>query len=193
MTYQSLLLSFSILIIIFFSKFSIAEEWSTLGSGAEVKRCAAYNKECIKKIKIKYGEVSIQTKDAFGFYLLFNKNQISTLGGSSLSIQEKITIGQDEIILLALNSGGRSCPMKMYIVQVSNTSSAISEPFGSCSDYYKTYIENNVFVVRTPFYFNPMHLRDLSKKEREEVENTGDTEFRWSNSKITEINDVKKR
>lgn len=193
MSYKKKVVPYFASVIFFLCNFATASEWSTMGSGEKVKKCAHYNKKCIEKIKLRNGEFSIKTKRDYGFQLILNGKIISTLDGSSLSIQENHLVGENEIILLALNSGGMACPMEMYIIQASKESSVISESFGSCSDYYETYIEKNVFVVRTPFYFNPMHLRDLSKKERKEIKNTGDNEFRWSNSKITEISDVKKR
>lgn len=193
MSYKNTVASCSAFIVFFICNIAVAAEWNTIGSGEKVKTCAEYNKECSEKVELRDGEVSINTKSEYGFQLYVNGKPIADFEGYSLSIQETNIVNDNEIILLALNSGGMACPMEMYIVEISKTSNAISEAFGSCTDYYRTYTDKNVFVVRMPFYFNPMHLQDLSEKEREKIKNTGDTEFRWSNSKITEIHDVKKR
>src|SRR5262245_16577423 len=151
-------LIFAVLSAILASQTAIGAEWNTLGVG-EIESCASYNEECVASIKTRYGELSLETTDQGDFKLSVNKEQIATLSGYSISIQEKFEIGINDIFLLAVNSGGMACPMDLYIIQVGNASSyKVSERFGTCTDYYKAYVSKDCLIVKMPSYFNPMHL-----------------------------------
>jgi hypothetical protein len=165
-------------------------EWKTLGI-EEIGTCASYDKECVANVKTRYGELSLQTTEDGDFKLSVNEKQIGTYGGYSVSIQEKFQIGTNDVFLVAVNSGGMACPMDLYIVQVGkDSSSKVSERFGTCTDSYKANVSKDSLIVRMPSYFNPMHLNDLSEDEKKEIDQQKGSIYTWFDSKITETSDT---
>jgi hypothetical protein len=170
---------------------AIGAEWNTLGVGG-IESCANYDEECVANIKTRYGELSVKTTDQGDFQLSVNQEQIATMSGYSISIQEKFQIGMNDIFLVAVNSGGMACPMDLYIIQIDRVSSyKVSERFGTCTDYYKASVNKDSLIVKMPSYFNPMHLEDLNENERREINERKGSVYTWFNSKITEKPDIR--
>jgi hypothetical protein len=169
----------------------LAAEWKTLGI-AELGGCASYKKDCVAAVKSRHSQLSVLTTAEAKFDVLVNTKRIATLEGYSVSIEEQFSVKENDIFLLAVNSGGMACPMELYIIQVANAADAVISPsFGTCSDYYLAQIEDGALVVKMPSYFNPMHLKDLNESELKAVESRKGTVFRWLNSRLSEKSDVK--
>ena len=171
---------------------ALSSDWDTLGLGEDGRGCASYDKGCVASVKTRYGEVLFTTTDEGDFRLSVNQKHDRTFQGYSVTLQGVYALSKSDNVLVALNSGGMACPMELYIVQIRvDSTHAVSRSFGTCTDYYKAYVDKDALLVRMPAYFNPMHFKDLSKKERKEVEQRKGTVFRWSNSRLTEAPDVK--
>jgi hypothetical protein len=165
---------------------TVESAWKTLGVGEVLGDCSGYDKECSKTIKTRYGDLSIRTTGDIDFSVQVNGKQVKAVSGHSLTVQEIHSLGQADVALVAVNSGGMACPMELFIVQTSDESAIVSDSFGTCSDFYESHIEGSALVIRMPDYFNPMHLDELSEKERESLNNERISVFEWSGSVLSE-------
>lgn len=167
------------------SNVTFASDWKTLGGGEALGDCAGYNKGCAEVVKTRYGELSIRTSGEDAFSVQANGSEVKKLEGYSLTIQEIHPIGKMDVALLALNSGGMACPMQLYVVQIADGLVVTSDAFGTCSDYYRAHVKGGSLTVVMPEYFNPMHLGDLSEKQRVRLEKESVEAFEWSDSKLS--------
>lgn len=162
--------------------------WKVLGSGDNEKSCTRYEEKCNANIMHRNGAISLNKDDDSDFKLILNGESVATLSGLSVTIQEEFSFGEDEgydVFLIAVNTGGMACPMKVYLLEVSGESDyALSDAFGTCSDYYEAYTEDDEkLVIGMPVYLNPMHANDIrGDEEVEEVENI--TIYEWKNAKL---------
>lgn len=154
----------------------------------EIITCANHDQDCEESTSSQYGELSIKTIGDTNFKLFFNKKEVGEFEGLTLSIQEQFTIGKKDIFLIAVNSGGMACPMEMYVFEIGDALNyKLSKAFGTCSDLYRTSMEKEALTITMPYYFNPMHINDLTPKQQKTLKKTKDVmTYIWSNSELIE-------
>ena len=170
-----------------------ADRWDTLGGKGDMA-CASGNEECMFDIKTRYATLRLASTPAGAFTLSMNGKAIKTFEGYSIFVQDIFHIAASDQVLIGLNSGGMACPMELYIVEVrQDRPLSISESFGTCTDYYKASVENGRLRIRMPVYFNPMHLNDLTPRQRREIERRKDVIYTWHNARLTESRSAPRR
>ncbi len=168
--------------------------WDSIGSKANNGHCNSSDSKCSVNIKTHSAEIALITTATGEFQLSVNKKVVKMFEGYSITVEDIYKLNTNDSILVALHSGGMSCPTEFYFLQINlNSTYSISDSFGTCAEQYKANIDKDSVVIRMPSYFNPLHWNDLTPKQKKEVQQRKNSVYKWSNSVLTETVDLKRR
>jgi len=166
---------------------AICDDWDYLDDGlGKLPECSSISERCDGELKTRYGTLQMAFQDDYEFTVSLDGKSVGTFAGEEFAIRNVYSIGANDVLLLALYSGGTACPFDVYILQINSDSTfKLSESFGNCSPRYKAYVDHEVLIIKMPPYFNPEHYRDLSPEEQKEIDAWKESVFKWSNSSLT--------
>ncbi len=133
----------------------------------------------------RFGKLQIVSKEDTKHQLLLNNKGLFYYEGQSIEILNVFKGKSNDYVILALNSGGTACPVKVAIVELLKSGEfRQSEPFGSCSDDIKTTFINEKVMIETPMY--APHPELLSKAELRKRERLKEV-YTWRQSRLAKI------
>ena len=137
------------------------------------------------KVNTKLGVLSIgrgKLTDRDGLYLDGKKIFNGDDSADFRTLSGPLAIGEREVVLGSLNSGGIACPSEFVVVELRSTPS-VSTPFGTCSNRVQTRVIGDSLEIRMP---TPTPHPDLISKRELKHRESMETVYRWSNGVVVE-------
>lgn len=117
----------------------------------------------------RFGKLQIIDSDFTKHQLMFNDQELYDYDGVSIEILKVFNGIDKDFAIIALNSGGISCPMQVVIIELFKSGAhKESKEFGSCSDLIETKFLNGKVIIETPMYVPHPDL--LTKTELKRME-----------------------
>jgi hypothetical protein len=136
--------------------------------------------------RTRYGSVEVKQSagDNTKFQITFKGRKIHEYEGEGVEIKNAFQVGDKDLLVLGVNSGGSGCPSQYVIIEVSGPNSyVVSDEFGSCSDLDpKIAVTNGRLIVEMPSYYSAEG--EVSEREKRRLDNTIEV-YTWAAGKLT--------
>jgi hypothetical protein len=130
----------------------------------------------------RFGKFHISSTEDTKHQLLLDKKGLYYFEGQPIEILNVFKGKANDYVVLALNSGGMACPVKLAIVELLKSGETRqSETFGSCSDDIKVNFISVKVIIETPMYTpHPDQLPKAELKRRERMKEI----YTWYQSRL---------